>query len=41
MLLRCLAPVVLGSQLIAAQEASSGVDLRATFTAQALASEQN
>jgi hypothetical protein len=40
MLLRCLAPLVLGAQLIAAQEASSGVDVRATLTAQALASNE-
>jgi hypothetical protein len=39
-LLLCLASVTLGTQLNTAQEASSGLDLRATVTAQAVASNE-
>jgi hypothetical protein len=39
-LLLCIASALLGTQLLAAQEASSGLDLRATLTAQAVASNE-
>lgn len=39
-LLLWIVPAMLGAQLLAAQEASSGLDLRATLTAQAVASNE-